>query len=113
MVLRRDAPDFLQRRTPFERFTDSHHAQRPHPLADRLVLPPRRRRPLDDQAPDRLTHWQRFDQRPPAEIAAVFATVAAAAVIKDRALRHLHAEALEHLRLGHEFLAAIRADSPN
>src|SRR2546421_4755743 len=113
MVLRRNAPDFLERRHALESFVDSDHAQRPHAFADRLVLYHRGGRALDDQTPDRLAHRQRFNERHPAEITPVLATVAAASMIKDSALRRLHPELLKNLRLRHELFPAIGADAPN
>ena len=90
MVLRRDAPDFLQRSDSLERLVDSHHAERSHPFADRLVFHDRGRCALDDEPANRFAHRQRFDDRHPAKIAAPLAPIATAPVIKDRALRRCH-----------------------
>src|SRR3954463_1427862 len=113
MILRRHAPDLLQGRDPLEGLVDTDHAQGAHPFTDCLVLHYRRGRTLDDEPANRLAHRQRLDYRHPSQVTTVLATIAAAAVIKDRAFGHLDAEPADHFRFRHELLAAIRTNPPN
>ena len=113
MVFRRDAPDFLQRGNALERFVDSHHAERSHPLADRLVFHHRRGSALDDETANRFAYRKRFDDGDPAQISPVLSTVASASVIENRAFRRRHPQSFENLRFRDKFLAAICAYPPD
>src|ERR1700674_1694115 len=110
MVLRRDPPDFFERRDALERFIDSHHPQGPRPFADRLVFYHGGGGTLDNQTADRFAHRQRFDYRPPAEVTPGLASFAPASMIKDSAVGRRHSELLKNLRLRHELFPAIGAD---
>src|SRR5436309_15923893 len=99
MILRRYSPDFFEGGHAFERFLNSHHPQSHHPLGDPLVLNHRGRSALDDQAPDRLAHWNCFNQSCAAEITAPFTTVASRSVIKNYVFVIGERELLNQFRL--------------
>src|SRR5437588_9480749 len=113
MVLRRYSPDFFEGGHAFERFLNSHHPQSFHSLGDPLVFNHRGRSALDDQAPDRLAHWKRFNQSRASEITAPFTAVASRSLIKNRVFVIGERELLNQFRLRHELFLTISADAPN
>src|SRR5438477_781220 len=113
MVLRRYSPYLFKRGHAFERFFNSDRAQSFHSFGHRMVFDHCSRSAFNNQTPDRLAHWKRFNQRRAAEITATFATIASRSVIKHDVLLLGQAEFLEQLRFGHKLFLTIRANAPN